>query len=75
MMKKILKTIILIAAITITAGAMAQSSEKRVKQPRQTIKLGEEMHSKRDSLNKNEASHSTSLSPKESGSWEHRFRT
>ena len=68
MMKKILKTIILIAAITITAGAMAQSSEKRVKQPRQTIKLGEEMHSKRDSLNKKRGLSQHLIIPK--GEWQ-----
>ncbi|MBR5138789.1 MAG: hypothetical protein IKV12_04490 [Alistipes sp.] len=51
MMKKIIRTFILIAAIVITVGAMAQNREKRVKQPRQTIKLGEELSHKRDSLN------------------------
>ncbi len=50
MMKIITKIMILIAAIVMTAGAMAQNSEKRIKQPRETIKLGAMVGNKRDSL-------------------------
>lgn len=53
-MKGFYKITILIVAIFMTAGAMAQSNDKHVKQPRQTIKLGGEMVHKRDSLKKSD---------------------
>lgn len=51
MMKGFIKTVILIAAITMTTGVMAQNSVKRTKAPRETIKLGSEITNKKDSLN------------------------
>lgn len=54
MIKGFYKITILIVAIFMTAGAMAQSNDKHVKQPRQTIKLGGEMVHKRDSLKKSD---------------------
>ncbi|MBR3911203.1 MAG: hypothetical protein IKJ48_00875 [Alistipes sp.] len=51
MIKIITKITILITAIAIATGALAQNSEKQIKQPRGTIKLGAEI-SKRDSLEK-----------------------